>query len=79
MREITIKLNTVKKVQDFVQQIQHVSSTVMITNGISELDAKSVMSVYSFNLLQSLTCRVYGDNEQEEEDVISFIKEWSVA
>ena len=72
----SITLNTVDKVRDFVDKVKSINALITLSDGVNELDGKSIMAVFSFNLLHPLVCTIYGDSIEEEEEVKLFIEEW---
>lgn len=70
--EVTIKLNTIKMVKDFVEMVSKYNEEVTIKSHRYEINAKSIMGIFSLNLLEPIVVCLYSDDKNIQD---SFIKE----
>ena len=62
MKEMQIKLTTVKDVRDFVNCVILVDYEVDLVQGRYIIDAKSIMGIFSLDLLSPITLIAHSDN-----------------
>ena len=60
-----IKLNTIEKVKDFVSRISTFDCDVDILYGRYIIDGKSLMSIFSLDLMNSLKVVIHTDDYDE--------------
>ena len=65
MKQVKIVLNTIPQVQNFVNTIYRFSAEADLSSGKYVVDAKSIMGIFSLNLLAPVTLTVNGDDEEE--------------
>lgn len=65
---MTIRLDTIDKVKNFVNDINKVECDVFLKNGVYAIDAKSIMGIFSLNLSQPLIIEA-----EKESDVFTKI------
>ncbi len=65
MREMKIKLFTIQQVREFVSQVILQEFEVDLIQGRYIIDAKSIMGIFSLDLLSPITVRVHTDNADE--------------
>ena len=70
--EVTIRLDTIKKVKDFVETTSKYDEEITIKSHRYEINAKSIMGIFSLNLLESVIVCLYSDDKNIQD---SFIKE----
>ncbi len=64
MKEITIKLTNVKDIRDFVNEVILVDYEVDLVQGRYTIDAKSIMGIFSLDLLSPITLVAHSDNAE---------------
>ena len=64
-KEKVINLNNVERVKKFITDISEIESDVDIISGRYIIDAKSIMGIFSLNLLNNLCVEIKSDNENE--------------
>ena len=64
MKEITIKLTNVKDIRDFVNEVILVDYEVDLVQGRYTIDAKSIMGIFSRDLLSPITLVAHSDNAE---------------
>ena len=62
---VTVNLNEIDKVKKFVNEISKFESDVDIISGRHICDAKSLMSIFSFDLSKPVEVQIISDNEEE--------------
>ena len=62
MKELKIKLTNVKDIRDFVNQVILVDYEVDLVQGRYTIDAKSIMGIFSLDLLSPITLIAHSDN-----------------
>lgn len=65
MKEMQIKLFTIQQVREFVSQVILQDFEVDLVQGRYIIDAKSIMGIFSLDLLSPITVRVYIDSADE--------------
>lgn len=64
MKEIKIKLTNVKDIRDFVNQVILVDYDVDLVQGRYTIDAKSIMGIFSLDLLSPITLVAHSDTPE---------------
>ena len=62
---VTVNLNEIDKVKKFVNEISKFESDVDIISGRHICDAKSLMSIFSFDLSKPVDIEIHSDDEEE--------------
>lgn len=65
MKQVKISLTTIPQVQNFVNTIYRFTSEADLSSGKYVVDAKSIMGIFSLNLLEPVTLTVNGADEDE--------------
>lgn len=65
MKELTIKINGVQEARDFVKSAGSFECTVDLKQGRYIVDGQSVLAIFSLDLMQTIDCEIFGDNEEE--------------
>lgn len=65
MKELYIVLNTIQKVKQFIHITNEFDCDIEVLAGKWIVDGKSIMGLFSLNLLEPLLVRI--DSEKEEE------------
>lgn len=64
MKEIKIKLTNVQDIREFVNQVILADYDVDLIQGRYVIDAKSIMGIFSLDLLSPITLVAHTDNAQ---------------
>ncbi len=64
MKEIKIKLTNVKDIRDFVNEVILVEYEVDLIQGRYTIDAKSIMGIFSLDLLSPISLIAHTDNAE---------------
>ena len=62
--EFIIILETIKKVQDFNKIVSKYEEEITLKSHRYEIDAKSIMGIFSLNLLEHVRICLYSDDEE---------------
>lgn len=77
-KEVWINLNTISKVKQFVHIVEEYKSEIDVVSGRYVCDAKSIMGLFSLNLLEPLLVRILSDDENEIESFNRVMEEFKV-
>ncbi|MBQ5954203.1 MAG: HPr family phosphocarrier protein [Lachnospiraceae bacterium] len=62
MHTITIRLNSIDKVKEFVRVITNFDNDFDVRSGRYTVDGKSILGIFSLDLARPLELDIYGDN-----------------
>lgn len=65
MKTTNIKLSTIADVRDFVNAVAAFDGEVDLSSGRYVVDGKSIMGIFSLDLLSPIKLTVYSDNADE--------------
>ncbi len=74
MKEIQIKLSNIQDVRDFVNIVVMIDYEVDLAQGRYLIDAKSIMGIFSLDLLSPITVIAHSDDVAEFFDKLSKFK-----
>lgn len=63
---MNVMLNSIDKVQDFVNTVSHVEDNIDLTLGRHMVDAKSILGILSLDLSKPLKVEFNGSDHQEK-------------
>ena len=63
MKTVTITLNSIDKVKNFVNNITRFDSDFDLVSGRYVIDAKSIMGIFSLDLSRPITLNIHNDEE----------------
>lgn len=76
MKSLTIKLDTINSVKNFVNTVSKYDFDVDLVSGRYAIDAKSIMGIFSLDLAKPIKMEVYSDNcPQFLEEIKDFVIE----
>ena len=75
MNTIDIRLSTIQEVQKFVNIVNRYEIDVDLASGRYIVDAKSIMGIFSLDLLKPITVTAHTDNADE---LFAELKEFAV-
>ena len=61
MRHLTVLINTIDKVKEFVQIVSHFEGELDLSISRYTIDAKSIMGIFSLDISQPLQLTVYDE------------------
>lgn len=74
-----IKLNTIADVNSFVNaSTKYYEGNIDVKQGRQIIDGKSILGIFSLNLIEPMDVSIITDNKNTERDFYNFIKKWSV-
>lgn len=74
-----IKLNTITDVNSFVNaSTKYYEGNIDAKQGRQIIDGKSILGIFSLNLIEPMDVSIITDNKNTERDFYNFIKKWSV-
>lgn len=62
MKKVTIKLETIQDVRDFVNLMSTQTMDIDLCSGRYVVDAKSIMGIFSLDLLKPIEMTIYSDD-----------------
>lgn len=65
--KIKVLINTIEKVKKFAEIANKFQFDIDLVSGRYTVDAKSVLGIFSLNLIESLDCIIYTNNEYAQE------------
>ena len=65
MKTVTITLNSIDKVKNFVKDITRFDSDFELVSGRYVIDAKSIMGIFSLDLSRPITLNIHNDEESD--------------
>lgn len=78
MSKVSVKLNSIDKVKEFVEIVSKFSASMDLSHGRYVVDAKSIMGVFSLDLSNELCLSISADSETETEAIINAVKKFTV-
>ncbi|MBR6019526.1 MAG: HPr family phosphocarrier protein [Lachnospiraceae bacterium] len=72
MKTVTITLNSIDKVKNFVNDITRFRSDFDLVSGRYVIDAKSIMGIFSLDLSRPITLNIH--NEDEIDTILDVLK-----
>ena len=78
MNRYTITLNTIEQVKRFVNDVSKFKSDIDIISGRYVGDAKSILSVFSFDITKTTDLVIHSDDEDELKRFEELIKKYEV-
>lgn len=72
MKEVQVKISTIENVKEFCKRCMNFDEDIDILSGRYVVDAKSIMGIFSLNLFNSFTVRIYSS---DEEVIAKFVEE----
>ena len=64
-KEVNVLLNTIPKVKSFVKIVDKFESDIDVMSGHYICDGKSIMALFSLNLLEPMVVKIHSENDEE--------------
>jgi phosphotransferase system HPr-like phosphotransfer protein len=64
-KEITIRINTIEKIKRLSNITVQFDSEIEVLSGRYIVDGKSIMALFSVDILEPMIARIISDNEEE--------------
>ena len=72
--EVKIRLRSIEDVRNFVELVRQFEGDIDLSSGRYVVDAKSIMGIFSLDLMNPITLTAYGEaSEQLLKDLTSYI------
>lgn len=65
MKEFKIQLSTIRDVQTFIQKVTTFDMEIDLSSGRYIVDAKSIMGIFSLDLMNPIKLTAHTENEEE--------------
>lgn len=75
---MTIKLNTFPSIKEFVEICREFVSNIELSQGDRTVDAKSIIGLFSLNLLKSIHVTIITRDDEEQERFYNKVKIFSI-
>ena len=75
MKTVKVRLSSIEAVRDFVEAVRRYDSEIDLASGRYVVDAKSIMGIFSLNLMNPITMTIHNDNC---DDIIDALKAYIV-
>ena len=75
MKTVKIRLSSIEAVRDFVEIVRKYDSEIDLSSGRYVVDAKSIMGIFSLDLMNPITLTVHSDNF---DDIMESLKSYIV-
>jgi phosphotransferase system HPr-like phosphotransfer protein len=78
MKSVNIKLSTIEDIRNFVGILAKYSVDLDLKSGRYTVDARSLMGIFSLDLVQPVEFIIHSDNSSVTDAVIADVKAWIV-
>ncbi len=75
MKTVKVRLSSIEAVRDFVEAVRKYDSEIDLASGRYVVDAKSIMGIFSLDLMNPITMTIHNDNC---DDIITSLKPYIV-
>ena len=77
MKTAKVSLHTIEAVRSFVEVVRKYNEEIDLSSGRYVVDAKSIMGIFSLDLMHPITLTIHSDNNAEKilDDLKNFIIE----
>ncbi len=73
-----ISLNSISKIKEFVKIVDELPIEIDLVNGKYVVDAKSIMGIFSLDLIRPIRMNVYTEKEEEFKDLCEKINNFLI-
>ena len=71
--EVKIRLSSIEDVRNFVELVRQFEGDIDLSEGRYVVDAKSIMGIFSLDLMNPITLTAYGEATQLLKDLAPYI------
>ena len=71
--EVKIRLSSIEDVRNFVELVRQFEGDIDLSSGRYIVDAKSIMGIFSLDLMNPITLTAYGEATQLLKDLTPYI------
>lgn len=75
MKTVYVKLNSVDKVKQFVNDVSRIDADMDLVSGRYIIDAKSIMGIFSLDLSKNIEMHIHA-NDKDMDDILSVINKY---
>ncbi len=75
MKTVKVRLSSIEAVRDFVEAVRKYDSEIDLASGRYVVDAKSIMGIFSLDLMNPITMTIHNDNC---DDILNALKAYIV-
>lgn len=75
-REIIVNISNITKVKEFIKRVNEFESDIDVISGRYVIDAKSIMGVFSLDVLKPLKVEINSESEEEISRFIEMMEEF---
>ena len=75
MKTVKVRLSSIEAVRDFVEAVRKYDFEIDLSSGRYVVDAKSIMGIFSLDLMKPITMTVHNDNC---DDILDSLKAYIV-
>jgi phosphotransferase system HPr-like phosphotransfer protein len=62
MKTVNVRLSSIEAVRDFVEAVRKYDSEIDLSSGRYVVDSKSIMGIFSLDLMKPITMTIHNDN-----------------
>ena len=77
-KNFILNLNSISKIQSFVNDVLKFEADVDVVSGRYVIDAKSIMGLFSLDLSKPIEIKIHSDNISELENFAEVMKNYEV-
>lgn len=74
IKTVKVQINTIDRVKAFVETACSIKSDLYIVSGRCIIDAKSIMGIFSLDIINPLTLKIYAENEETLNEILEKMK-----
>ena len=78
MKSVKIQLATIKDVQRFIHTVIAFDMDIDLSSGRYVVDAKSIMGIFSLDLMNPILLTSHSDSEEENAKLLAALKDYIV-
>lgn len=75
MKTVKVRLSSIEAVRDFVEAVRKYDSEIDLSSGRYVVDAKSIMGIFSLDLMNPIIMTIHNDNC---DDILAALKAYIV-
>lgn len=74
IKTVKVQINTIDRVKAFVETACSIKSDMDIVSGRYTIDAKSIIGIFSLDITNPLTLKIYAENEETVNEILEKMK-----
>ena len=76
MKKIQISLSSIQDVREFVDTVSKFNTEIDLSSGRYVVDAKSIMGIFSLDLMHPITLSAHTDDVAEEQEIVAALQKF---